>query len=89
MAESDRKPAGRFLLGPQGMAKLVEGAEIYHDDPPRLEYAVAQLDSGDQMAIVQQIKSCLEPVRSILDQRVEPHVAAHIERPRAENLRDI
>lgn len=87
---------GSFLCGSESLARLTGGAEVYLDDPPRLEYLTAKLEyltakavQQSERAIVELIMGCLDPVGMILDAAPGDEEVLQIESVRRQNLRDI
>ena len=80
-----------FLAGPDGLAALADGAPVYRDDRPVLDYAtprVAAIDTNE-IPITTQLREHLDPVADILDTRISPTDAAVIRAIRGQNLEDI
>jgi len=82
---------GSFITGPDGLAKLSEGAPIFTDDRPVLDYAVFKVKKSDtnEIPIVGLLQHHLEPVDSIINLSLDNTERAKIEEVRAKNLDDL
>ena len=78
-----------FLCGPDALAKLTVGAEVYRDDPPRLEYLAAKKLQRTERAIVELIRRHIDPVKVVLKGTLEDEELGRIGSIRRQNLRDI
>jgi spermidine synthase len=61
---------GGFLVGPEGLAKLSEGATIYRDDVPFLEYSTVR-QALSATPSIKLISKNIEPVNSILNFEID------------------
>ncbi len=78
-----------FLCGPETLARLTAGAEVYRDDPPRLEYLAAKKLERTERAIVELIMRHTDPVGVVLNGTLDDEELGQIESIRRQNLRDI
>lgn len=79
---------GGFLMGAEGLAKLADGADIYSDERPWLEYSsVAERNS--EKAFVERTRPLLDPVKPLLGFKIGSHVIRASESVRDKNLRDM
>ncbi len=79
---------GGFLLGPEGLHKLAEGAAIYRDNRPWLEYSSVRA-RRPETDLVQRLRPLLDPLAPLLEFKPGSHEIAASERVRDLNLRDI
>jgi spermidine synthase len=78
-----------FLCGPDALARLTDGAGVYRDDPPKLEYLSAKKQQKSEGAIVELVKGYTEPVGVVLNGTLDDEELGQIESVRRQNLRDI
>lgn len=78
-----------FLCGPEALAMLTGGSEVYRDDPPRLEYLAARKQQRTERAIVELIMRHTDPVKVVLNGALDDEELGQIESVRRRNLRDI
>jgi tetratricopeptide (TPR) repeat protein len=78
-----------FLCGPEALARLTVGAEVYRDDPPRLEYLAAKKMERTERAIAELIMRHTDPVSVVLNGALDDEELAQIQSIRSQNLRDI
>jgi spermidine synthase len=78
-----------FLCGPQSLAKMTAGAQVYRDEVPSLEYLSARKLQRPQEAIVGLIRNYIDPVNLVLSEKPDEQKMALIESIRKQNLRDI
>ena len=82
--------AAGFLMGSNSLARMVQGASIYHDDRPYLEYTVTLSRPRDSLPkVVDLVKSYLDPTSAILDVSVGSTLVVGSESIRQSNLKDI
>ena len=78
-----------FLCGPEALARLTGGAEVYRDNPPRLEYLAAKKLQRTERAIIELIRRHTDPVGVVLNGALDDEELAQIQSIRRQNLRDI
>jgi spermidine synthase len=82
---------GGFLCGPEGLARLTAGSDLYYDDLPNLEYKTAKRLGGKERKteVVNMIKDYIEPVETVLTELSEEINIAEISIIQKRNLGDI
>ncbi len=78
---------GGFLVGPEGLAKLSEGATIYRDDVPFLEYNTVRQPLPATPSI-QRISKNIESVNSILNFELDEQLNILSQSIREKNLKN-
>jgi spermidine synthase len=78
-----------FLCGPEALARLTAGAEVYRDDPPRLEYLAAKKFQRAEQAIVELVKRHIDPINVVGNGALDDEELGQIESIRRQNLQDI
>ncbi len=77
-----------FLMGPAGLASLVQGATPYHDERPYLEYTTSRVRRGYVSDNLDQIRTHLQPL-STLDTPLDNQALAISQAVRVINLNNI
>jgi spermidine synthase len=82
---------GGFLIGPGGLAALTASVTVESDDRPALAYASrgARSDEPRELAIIDILRSRLEPVTSVLRGTLSEETLAAAARERERNLGDL
>jgi spermidine synthase len=83
---------GGFLLGPASLAALSDGAGVFRDDLPLLDYAAGNAlrrGAGDEERIVELIRQHLDPLRALLAAEPPAALSNAAERVRQGNLREM
>ena len=82
---------GGFLSGPRGLAALAEGAPLYRDNVPVLEYATADVAESEmrELPAVEALRRSQDPISTVLEENVSAAVISEAERIRQANLGDM
>jgi len=78
-----------FLAGPVGLGELADGARVYRDDRPYLEYTTWRAKKNAKLEIIDLIQAHKDPIQSLVDAPLESPLQPMIESIRNQNLRDI
>lgn len=81
-----------FLMGPEGLYKIANGAPFYSDDRPVLDYQTVDVDEthiSDELAILETLNANVEPINSVIDLDLTSIDLSVIDRMQTENLKDI
>lgn len=82
--------AAGFLMGSNSLARMVQGAAIYHDDRPHLEYTTSvNRKTRSLPEIVGLVRNHLDPIPAILDASADSTLTVASESIRQSNLKDI
>jgi spermidine synthase len=81
---------GGFLCGPRGLAALADGAPVYRDDLPMLEYATVAVSADEprEVPTVHLLQRHLDPIEAVCE-AVSPELLLEAEGVRDANVGDM
>ncbi len=82
---------GGFLCGTRGLTALAEGAPLYRDDVPVLEYATADVSENEMRELpgVEALRGQLDPIPTVLADSVPAATVTEAEATREANMGDM